>query len=136
MESAKYDEQDAQILAISCNSRFSLNKFAESLNDPDFPLLADFWPHGAVGEAYGVFNAERGLNGRSIFIVDRDGVIQYAKQYEPGTLPENEELLAELASSSAASPTSHNQAGRAPCAIVEARPVLGHEDADAEGATR
>ena len=97
MESAKYDEQDAQILAISCNSRFSLNKFAESLNDPDFPLLADFWPHGAVGEAYGVFNAERGLNARSIFIVDRDGVIQYAKQYEPGTLPENEELLAELA---------------------------------------
>ena len=97
MECDKYVEQDAQILAISCNSRFSLSKFAESLNDPDFPLLADFWPHGAVGESYGVFNTERGLHARSVFIVDRDGVVQYAKQYEPGSLPENEELLAELA---------------------------------------
>lgn len=97
MECDKYVEQDAQILAISCNARFTLTKFAESLGDPDFPLLADFWPHGAVGQDYGVFNDQRGIHSRSIFIVDRDGVIQYSRVYEPGTLPENEELLAELA---------------------------------------
>lgn len=90
-------EQDAQILAISCNARFTLTKFAESLNDPDFPLLADFWPHGVVGQAYGIFNDQRGIHSRSIFIVDREGVVQWGKVYEPGTLPENEELLAELA---------------------------------------
>ena len=97
MESKQYEDQDAQILAISCDTRFSLNKFAESLNDPDFPLLADFWPHGAVGQAYGIFNDQRGIHSRSIFIVDREGVIQWSKVYEPGTLPENEELLGELA---------------------------------------
>jgi peroxiredoxin len=97
LESTKYDEQDAQILAISCNARFTLTKFAESLNDPDFPLLADFWPHGIVGQAYGVFNDERGIHSRSVFIIDRDGVIQWSKVYTPGNLPENEELLAELA---------------------------------------
>ena len=97
MECTKFQEQDAQILAISCNSRFSLNKFSESLNDPDFPLLADFWPHGAAGQAYGIFNDERGIHSRSVFIVDREGVVQWSKVYTPGSLPENEELLAELA---------------------------------------
>ena len=97
MESDKFGQQDAQILAISCNSRFSLAKFVESLNNPDFPFLADFWPHGAVGQSYGIFNDQRGIHSRSVFIIDRDGVVQWCKVYEPGALPENEELLAELA---------------------------------------
>jgi peroxiredoxin (alkyl hydroperoxide reductase subunit C) len=60
-------------------------------------LLADFWPHGAVGQDYGIFNDERGNDARSIFIVDREGIIQFAKTYTPGNLPEHAELLAELA---------------------------------------
>ena len=85
------------ILGISVDSRPSLNKFSSDLGDLTFPLLADFWPHGAVGQAYGVFNDERGNNARSIFIIDREGVIQWAKVYEPGNLPDHTELLAELA---------------------------------------
>jgi peroxiredoxin len=27
-----------------------------------FPLLSDYWPHGAIGKAYGVFNEERGTD--------------------------------------------------------------------------
>lgn len=44
-----------------------------------------------------MFNDERGNNARSIFIIDREGVIQWAKVYEPGNLPDHAELLAELA---------------------------------------
>ncbi len=79
------------------DSRPSLNQFSGGLGNLTFPLLADFWPHGAVGQAYGIFNDERGNDGRSVFIVDREGVIQWTKVYEPGNLPEHAELLAELA---------------------------------------
>lgn len=74
----------------------SLKAWAEQLGGIPFPLLSDYWPHGAVGQAYGVFNQERGMDARSAFIVDGTGKIRWAKVYEPGTIPESPELLAEL----------------------------------------
>ena len=74
----------------------ALKAWADSLGGIPFPLLSDYWPHGTVGKAYGVFNEERGLDMRSAFILDKDGVIRYAKSYAPGTIPTSEELLAEL----------------------------------------
>lgn len=61
-----------------------------------FPLLSDYWPHGAVGKAYGVHHEERGMNKRAAYILDEKGVVRYAKVYEPGTIPESKELLEEL----------------------------------------
>ena len=74
----------------------SLKAWAESLGGIPFPLLSDYWPHGTVGKAWGVFNEERGLDLRSAFVVDKDGKIVWAKTYAPGTIPESAELLAEL----------------------------------------
>jgi len=73
-----------------------LKAWAESLGGIPFPLLSDYWPHGTVGKAYGVFNEERGLDMRSAFVLDSGGVIRYAKSYAPGTIPTSEEMLAEL----------------------------------------
>ena len=61
-----------------------------------FPLLSDFWPHGAVGTAYGVFNDQRGMDARSAFIVDEKGIIRFAQTYAPGTIPESKDLLEAL----------------------------------------
>ena len=61
-----------------------------------FPLLSDFWPHGAVGKAYGIFNEERGIDKRAAYVVDAQGVVRYAKVYPQGTIPTSEEMLAEL----------------------------------------
>jgi peroxiredoxin len=61
-----------------------------------FPLLSDYWPHGAVGKAYGVFNEERGMYKRSAFLLDAQGVIRWSKVYEPGTIPESKDLLEQL----------------------------------------
>ena len=61
-----------------------------------FPLLSDFWPHGAVGKAWGIFNEERGIDKRAAYVVDAKGVIRYAKVYPQGTIPTSEEMLAEL----------------------------------------
>lgn len=49
-----------------------------------FPLLSDFWPHGAVASAYGVFNDVAGYANRGTFLVDRSGVIVFADCKEPG----------------------------------------------------
>lgn len=61
-----------------------------------FPLLSDFWPHGAVGKAYGIFNEERGIDKRAAYVVDAKGIVRYAKVYPQGTIPTSEEMLAEL----------------------------------------
>ncbi|OBG19720.1 peroxiredoxin [Mycobacterium sp. 852002-51057_SCH5723018] len=49
-----------------------------------FPVLSDFWPHGAVSQAYGVFNADAGYPNRGTFVVDRSGIIRFAEMKQPG----------------------------------------------------
>jgi len=61
-----------------------------------FPLLSDYWPHGSVGKAYGIFNEERGMDKRAAYVLDAEGKVRYAKVYEPGTIPESKELLEQL----------------------------------------
>jgi peroxiredoxin len=61
-----------------------------------FPLLSDYWPHGAIGKAYGIFNDERGMDKRSAFVLDAQGIVRYSKVYEPGTIPESKDLLERL----------------------------------------
>ena len=55
-----------------------------------FPLLADFWPHGAVARAYGVFNEDRGIANRGTFLVDKEGVIRFAEMNPPGRARDQE----------------------------------------------
>ncbi len=74
----------------------SLKGWAEVLGGVPFPLLSDYWPHGAVGKAYGIFNEERGMDKRAAYVIDAKGVVRYAKVYPQGTIPTSEELLAEL----------------------------------------
>ena len=73
-----------------------MKAWSESLGGIPFPLLSDYWPHGAVAKAYGVFNEEKGFGFRSAFIVDGKGVIQFAQVYAPGTIPESKDLLEAL----------------------------------------
>jgi len=49
-----------------------------------FPLLSDFWPHGQVARAYGVFNADAGFANRGTFAVDRAGTVRFAAMNGPG----------------------------------------------------
>lgn len=74
----------------------SLKGWADFLGGVPFPLLSDFWPHGTVGKAYGIFNEERGMDKRAAYVIDAKGVIRYAKVYPQGTIPTSDELLAEL----------------------------------------
>jgi peroxiredoxin len=69
-----YQNANVQLLAISCDSRFAQKKWAEEQGFT-FPLLSDFWPHGAATREYGVFNEQLGCANRATFVVDKAGVI-------------------------------------------------------------
>jgi peroxiredoxin (alkyl hydroperoxide reductase subunit C) len=72
-----------QVLTVSVDSVFAHKVWADR-EGYEFPLLADFWPHGAVAQAYGVFNDERGFANRGTFLIDRDGVVRFAEMNMPG----------------------------------------------------
>lgn len=74
----------------------ALKAWAEQLGGIPFPLLSDFWPHGSVGMAYGIFNDQRGMDARAAFVLDSNGIIRYSQTYAPGTIPESKELLDQL----------------------------------------
>jgi len=72
-----FQNEKVQLLAISCDSQFSQRVFAEK-ERYTFPVLSDFWPHGAVAKAYGVFDEKKGCPRRGSFVIDKAGVIQFA----------------------------------------------------------
>ncbi len=72
-----------QVLTLSVDSSPSHKVWADR-EGYQFPLLADFWPHGAVAQAYGVFNEERGFANRGTFLVDKTGVVRFAEMTGPG----------------------------------------------------
>ena len=79
-----YNGLNAQVYGISVDSLFSLDKFRKEQN-LNFPLLSDF--NKEVSTAYGsiyesFFNDMKGVSKRSAFVIDKEGVVQYAEILE------------------------------------------------------
>jgi mycoredoxin-dependent peroxiredoxin len=70
----QFESSSAQLLAVSCDSRFAQQQWAKAQGFT-FPVLSDFWPHGAVARAYGVFNEQLGCANRATFVIDDHGVV-------------------------------------------------------------
>jgi mycoredoxin-dependent peroxiredoxin len=87
---------DVQVLTISVDSPYSHKVWADR-EEYAFPLLADFWPHGAVAQAYGVFNSAAGFANRGTFLIDTDGVIRFAEMVGPGESRDQDGWRAALA---------------------------------------
>jgi peroxiredoxin len=75
------------VLAISTDPVYSLRAF-RAQEGYDFPLLSDFWPHGAAASAYGVLDPRAGMALRATFLVDADGVVRFAQVNGPGDVRE------------------------------------------------
>ncbi|WNZ11858.1 peroxiredoxin [Streptomyces sp. 11x1] len=73
----KFVNDDVQLLAVSNDSIHTLRVFAEQ-ESLEYPLLSDFWPHGEVSRAYGVFDADKGCAVRGTFIVDKEGLVRWS----------------------------------------------------------
>jgi mycoredoxin-dependent peroxiredoxin len=78
-----YENDDSVALAISVGPP-PTHKVWAAESGFLFPVLSDFWPHGAVSQAYGVFNDDAGFSNRGTFVIDRFGVIQFAEMKQPG----------------------------------------------------
>jgi len=78
-----YQNEGTELLAISCDPMYSLKAFGDA-EGYKFNLLADFWPHGAVSKAYGVFNEDRGFSIRGTYVVDKAGVLRWQVVNGPG----------------------------------------------------
>ena len=87
---ADYNNVDADIVAISVDSPFTLAKFKED-QGYNFPLLSDF--NKEVSRAYGCLYEEfvlgmKGVSKRSAFVIDKEGTIKYAEILESaGDMP-------------------------------------------------
>src|SRR3954468_2066085 len=84
-----YANDEVQVLAVSVDSVYS-HKIWSLQEGFEFPLLADFWPHGGVAQSYEVFNAAAGIANRGTFLIDRTGVIRFAEEVGPGQTRDQE----------------------------------------------
>jgi peroxiredoxin len=82
-ELTEYTDHNVQVIGVSVDTPYSLKAWAEQ-EGYKFPLLSDFWPHGEVATAYGVFNEAAGLATRGTFLIDTTGVVRFAEINHPG----------------------------------------------------
>jgi mycoredoxin-dependent peroxiredoxin len=78
-----FENDDVLTVSISVDSVYSHKIFSER-EGYEFPLLADFWPHGEVAQRYGVFNDVAGIANRGTFLVGKDGIVRFAEMNGPG----------------------------------------------------
>jgi mycoredoxin-dependent peroxiredoxin len=71
-----FESDDVQVLAISCDHMFTQRAWSD-VEGYFFPMLSDYWPHGATAQAYGVFEQSGGFSTRGTFLIDRDGVVRW-----------------------------------------------------------
>jgi len=91
-----FQNDNVELLALSCDSMYSQRIWAEK-EGYNFPVLADFWPHGAVAQAYGIFDEARGCALRGTFVIDKEGIIRWSVVNGLGDARSNDDYKAALA---------------------------------------
>lgn len=99
-ELQKFAGYDAQVVGMSIDSIYSHIAWQQKdIGWMDYPLASDFYPHGEVAKLYDVFRVKppiSGINERAIFVIDKAGIIRFAKVYDLGQQPPNEDVFAVL----------------------------------------
>ncbi len=93
-----FQTDEVQVLSVSIDSPFAHKVWAQR-EGFEFPLLSDFWPHGAVAQDYAVFNEEKGMANRGTFVIDKTGVVRFSEMNMPGEARDQsawQKALAEL----------------------------------------
>ena len=90
------EKYDCKLFGISVDSIACHTAWAKSIGGLPFPLFSDYYPHGEVAEKYGVLT-ERGNSRRTVFLIDKEGIIRFIDHVDFNLIPDNENLLKELA---------------------------------------
>jgi peroxiredoxin len=91
-----FDSLNAVAVGVSIDTVPSKKAWARSLGIKNTRLLSDFWPHGKVAKAYGVFRPEAGTSKRANVIIDERQKITFFKIYKLGQLPDIREIISIL----------------------------------------
>jgi len=90
-----FESRDAVLLGISVDNVPTLFAWTNQMGNLWFPVLSDFWPHGAVADRYGVLRSS-GVAERAIFIIDKKGVIRYIDVHDINVRPPLESIVKAL----------------------------------------
>ena len=88
-----FDSLNTVAVGISVDTVPSKKTWAESLGIKNTRLLSDFWPHGKVARAYGLFRKDDGISERANVIIDEKGTVAFIKVYPIGKLSDIDEIL-------------------------------------------
>ena len=90
-----FDRQDAILLGITVDNIPTLFAWTNQMGTLWFPVLSDFWPHGAVAGRYGVLRSD-GTSERALVVIDKKGIIRYIHVNDINKRPRLEDLVKEL----------------------------------------
>jgi len=90
-----FDKYDAVLLGITVDNMPTLFAWTNQMGKLWFPVLSDFWPHGAAAEKYGVLRSD-GVSERALFVIDKQGIIRYIDVHDINKRPHLEDLDEEL----------------------------------------
>ncbi len=80
-------------VGISVDSWICKRAWAAAIGVEQTPLLADFWPHGAVARQYGLFREEDGFSERANVVVDGRVTIVLVRVYPIHAVPPLDPVL-------------------------------------------
>jgi peroxiredoxin len=92
----EFDTDDVVVLGVSVDRVPTLKVYAAQ-EGIGYPLLSDFWPHGEVAQAYGVFLDTTGVATRGTFVIDKDGIIRWSVVNHPGEARNIDDIAAAVA---------------------------------------
>lgn len=90
-----FEKYDAVLLGITVDNIPTLFAWTEEMGNLWFPVLSDFYPHGAVAEKYGVLRSN-GVSERALFVIDKKGIIRSIDVHDINKRPPFEDLVREL----------------------------------------
>jgi peroxiredoxin (alkyl hydroperoxide reductase subunit C) len=90
-----FEQKEAILLGITVDNIPTLFAWTNQMGKLWFPVLSDFWPHGAVAESYGILRTD-GTSERAVFLIDKKGLIRYINVNDINKRPRLEDLAAEL----------------------------------------
>lgn len=91
-----FDQYDAILLGITVDNIPTLHAWTNQMGDLWFPVLSDFWPHGAAANSYGVLRSD-GMAERAIFVIDKKGIIRRVEVSDINVRPRLESIVEALA---------------------------------------
>ena len=90
-----FNQYDAVLLGITVDNIPTLFAWTNQMGQLWFPVLSDFWPHGAVANRYGVLRSN-GVSERALFVIDKEGILRYIDVHDINKRPPLEDLMGVL----------------------------------------